>query len=191
MRSPQVNYVASGGRLFEPGEQVNMGSFDVVARYLGRGYLWDHVRVAGGAYGGGCSLNPVSGNFVFSSYRDPNLLDTLGVYERASHALDALELTAEALEQAIVGAVGSLDSPLTPEGKGWRALLWHLSRVTTEERQQHRDQVLATSREAFTAFAERLRRAKFSVATFASAEAIEKANAARGAQAQLDVKTLS
>ena len=131
------------------------------------------MRVAGGAYGGGCSLNPVSGNFVFSSYRDPNLLDTLGVYERASHALDALELTDEALEQAIVGAVGSLDSPLTPEGKGWRALLWHLSRVTTEERQQHRDQVLATSREAFTAFAERLRRAKFSVATFASDEAIQ------------------
>ena len=62
-------------------------------------------------------------------------------------AVDALELTDEALEQAIVGAVGSLESPLTPEGKGWRALLWHLSGVATEERQQHRDQVLATSRD--------------------------------------------
>ena len=66
-----------------------------------QGYLWDNVRVAGGAYGGGCSLNPVSGAFAFSSYRDPNLQDTLDIYGKAVEQLDALELTDEALEQVL------------------------------------------------------------------------------------------
>jgi hypothetical protein len=69
----QVNYVAAGTRLLHPGEQADFGGFSVAARALSLGYLWDNVRVAGGAYGGGCAFNPTSGGFAFSSYRDPNL----------------------------------------------------------------------------------------------------------------------
>ena len=69
----QVNYVGAGCRLLEPGEQADFGGFSVAARALSLGYLWDNVRVAGGAYGGGCAFNPISGGFAFSSYRDPNL----------------------------------------------------------------------------------------------------------------------
>merc|ERR1719163_1899084 len=66
----QVNYVAAGTKLFEAGEHCP-GDFVAVSRFLSRGYLWDNVRVVGGAYGGGCALNPSSGAFAFSSYRDP------------------------------------------------------------------------------------------------------------------------
>lgn len=176
----QVNYVAAGTRLFEPGEMCP-GEFAVVARALSLGYLWDNVRVAGGAYGGGCALNPSSGGFAFSSYRDPNLQATLDIYARTCDALAEADTSKEALEKAIVGTIGDMDGPLTPDQKGMRALRWYLTGTTKEMRQQYRDQVLGTSPEAFAAFAERLRKAKFAAAVFASRDAIDKANAGRSA----------
>mmetsp|Transcript_1428 Transcript_1428/g.4167 ORF Transcript_1428/g.4167 Transcript_1428/m.4167 type:complete len:1068 (-) Transcript_1428:311-3514(-) len=175
----QVNYVAAGCRLFEPGEIADFGAASVASRALSLGYLWDNVRVAGGAYGGGCALNPTSGGFAFSSYRDPNLQATLDIYAAAADALSESDISAEALEQAIVGMVGDLDKPLTPDQKGQRALNWHLTGVTTAMRQEFRDQVLGCSPEAFRAFAERLRKAKLSVSVFGSEEALAAANAKR------------
>uniref|UniRef100_A0A6U5MC85 Peptidase M16C associated domain-containing protein n=1 Tax=Calcidiscus leptoporus TaxID=127549 RepID=A0A6U5MC85_9EUKA len=187
----QVNYVAAGARLFEPGTVHNMGAYGVVARYLSSGYLWDNVRVVGGAYGGGCALNPNSGAFAFSSYRDPNLQDTLDIYAATPKVLAELELTDEALEQAIVGAVGELDKPLTPDQKGLRALTWHLLGQTTEGRQRYRDEMLGTTREDFRKFGEVLSAAQLKVAIFGSAEALEKANAARPADEQIAVTKLA
>ena len=174
----QVNYVAAGTQLFKPGEQMD-GSFYTVARFLSRGYLWDNVRVVGGAYGGGCALNPASGGFAFSSYRDPNLQGTLDIYGKTVSVLDALEIDDAALEQAIVGAAGDLDSPLTSQQKGFRALVHHLTCTTTEMRQQYRDEVIGTDREAFKRFADVLRSADLKVAVFGSKEALEQANEKR------------
>merc|ERR1719149_382392 len=185
----QVNYVAAGCRLFEPGEIADFGAASVASRALSLGYLWDNVRVAGGAYGGGCALNPTSGGFAFSSYRDPNLQATLDIYAAAADALSESDISAEALEQAIVGMVGDLDKPLTPDQKGQRALNWHLTGVTTAMRQEFRDQVLGCSPEAFRAFAERLRKAKLSVSVFGSEEALAAANAKR--ETPLPVKKIA
>jgi len=174
----QVNYVAAGCRLFEPGTSANMGAYSVVARYLNRGYLWDNVRVVGGAYGGGCAFNPTSGGFAFSSYRDPNLKNTLDIYAASGKVLQEAEISDAALEQAIVGAVGDLDQPLTPDQKGLRALTHHLTGQTTENRQKYRDEMLATTREHFKEFGELLSKAELRVAVFGSEEAIKKANEA-------------
>jgi len=174
----QVNYVAAGAKLFEAGESCP-GSFYAVARFLSRGYLWDNVRVVGGAYGGGCALNPSSGGFAFSSYRDPNLQGTLDIYGKTVEILENLEITDEALEQAIVGAVGDLDSPENSQQKGYKALVRHLTGVTTETRQRYRDEVLATDRASFKAFAERLKSKQLNIATFASKDALDAANEKR------------
>jgi len=40
-----------------------------ILRYLSNGYLWDTVRVMGGAYGGFARFNLDSGRFVYMSYR--------------------------------------------------------------------------------------------------------------------------
>lgn len=82
----QVNYVVKGGQLFQPGEEVR-GSHGVVSRYLGNSYLWDTIRVMGGAYGGFGRFSPHSGRYVFASYRDPNIVQTLETYDRAGEAL--------------------------------------------------------------------------------------------------------
>ena len=148
----QVNYVAAGAQLFEPGEPMD-GALYAVARYLSRGYLWDNVRVVGGAYGGGCSLNPNSGGFAFSSYRDPNLQGTLDIYGKTAEVLDELEISDEDLDKAIVGAVGDLDQPQSSQQKGYKALVHHLTGMTDEIRQTYRDQVIGTDRAAFKRFA--------------------------------------
>lgn len=79
----QVNYVVKGGPLYQPGEIVP-GQASVVARFLRTGYLWDTVRVMGGAYGGMTKFNPTSGLFSCLSYRDPNLGKTIDNYDGCS-----------------------------------------------------------------------------------------------------------
>uniref|UniRef100_A0A7S2CTU1 Peptidase M16C associated domain-containing protein n=1 Tax=Haptolina brevifila TaxID=156173 RepID=A0A7S2CTU1_9EUKA len=186
----QVHYVAAGAKLYEQGESMD-GAMYAVSRFLSRGYLWDNVRVVGGAYGGGCSLNTNTGAISFSSYRDPNVQGTLDIYAKAAEVLAEGELTDEALEQAIVGAVGDLDSPMNAQQKGARALTHYLTGITTETRQKFRDDVIGTKRESFRLFAERLRAAQLKVCVFGSKEALEAANAARSAEEQIEVTQLS
>ena len=100
----QVNYVGKGGRVYQPGERAS-GATSVVARSLRTGYLWDNVRVIGGAYGGFCRFSPLTGTFSYLSYRDPNLLGTIENYDGAADFLTTLDITDEALAQAIIGTV--------------------------------------------------------------------------------------
>jgi Zn-dependent M16 (insulinase) family peptidase len=75
----QVSYVGKSGFLYDEGEHIP-GSSAVVARFLRTGYLWDYVRVIGGAYGGFCTFSPFSGFITFLSYRDPNLVRAVTLY---------------------------------------------------------------------------------------------------------------
>lgn len=109
----QVNYVGKGGRVYQPGERAS-GATSVVARSLRTGYLWDNVRVIGGAYGGFCRFSPLTGTFSYLSYRDPNLLGTIENYDGAAEFLTTLDITDEALAQAIIGTnVGHRPRPST------------------------------------------------------------------------------
>jgi Predicted Zn-dependent peptidases, insulinase-like len=177
----QVSYVGKGGLLFEEGEKVH-GSSAVVSRYLRTGYLWDHVRVIGGAYGGFCTFNPMGGDgvFTFLSYRDPNLDKTIDVYDATADVLlkaaEELENDPEALATAIIGAVGDLDGALSPDQKGNKSFNRWLLRQTPEERQQFRDEILNTKASDFKDFALRLKNMKkTSVSVVSSKAAFESA----------------
>lgn len=175
----QVSYVGKSGKVFKEGEKVP-GSAAVVSRYLRTGYLWDHVRVIGGAYGGFCTFSPSSGFFSYLSYRDPNLSKTLDVYDAAADALmaaaDELEKDPDALATAIIGAVGEMDSALSPDQKGWKSFERNLVNESPEFRQQYRDEILNTTPDDFRAFAERLKNMKdASVAVISSKAGFEDA----------------
>ena len=192
----QVNYVGKTGRLYEPGERVP-GSASVVARALRTGYLWDNVRVIGGAYGGFCRFSALTGTFTYLSYRDPNLVGTLDNYDGAGAFLQGAELTDEALTQAIIGAVGDLDGPLGPDQKGWEAMRRFLVNESAEQRQTWRKEILATTKEDFAAFGKRLQEKLVDedlscAAVFGSKQAIEDANAelAKRGKKQLEVQEL-
>ena len=125
----------------------------VVLRHFNTTYMWDKVRVQGGAYGGSSRFDLGSGNFVFVSYRDPNLLKTLDVYDGAAKALRAGVSEAD-LTRSIIGVVGDLDRPEFPDSKGFSAMWRILSGVTDQLRQQRRDEVLGASARDFEALAE-------------------------------------
>lgn len=178
----QVSYVGKGGRLYDVGESVS-GSTKVISRFLGTGYMWDNVRVIGGAYGGFCQFEARNGVFSFLSYRDPNLADTIDVYDGASKALLSsakdMESDPEALATAIIGAIGDMDGALGPDQKGSLQLKRWLVRESPEQRQKFRDEVLNTKPSDFVNFAERLAALKdTSSAVVSSKSAFEDADKA-------------
>lgn len=172
-----VNYVVYGGNIYKQGEQVP-GSVSVVSRFLSNVYLWDTVRVVGGAYGGFAQFSDTTGRFVYLSYRDPNLMNTIEVYKNAPQFLSEAELSSEDLLQSIIGTVGELDSPDSVDHRGYASMMQFIAGETSEYRQKFRNEVLKTSQEDFKAFAERITklRENGSIIVFGSQQALETAN---------------
>jgi presequence protease len=177
----QVNYVGKAANLYEDAGYELSGAAYVIEKHLGTSWLWDRVRVVGGAYGGFCSFDSHSGMFSYLSYRDPNLLETVESYDGTVDYLRALELDEDALTKAIIGTIGDVDSYQLPDAKGYSQLSRWLLGVTDEERQKRRDQILATRPEDFRAFADALECVrsgeKARVVAVTSAERAEKVNA--------------
>jgi presequence protease len=142
----QVNYVGKGAPLFEVGETTS-GAAAVVSRYLRNSYLWDKVRVVGGAYGAMNSYNPTTGMYKYVSYRDPNLMQTLQTYDETPEFLRELskEMSPTTLANAIIGMIGDMDAPMSPDQKGFSSMDRWLCGNTDEMRQERREQVLGTT----------------------------------------------
>ncbi len=188
----QVNYVGKGANLYDLGWQSS-GSIAVINNYLRTTWLWERVRVQGGAYGGFALFNQRSGVYTFLSYRDPNLLGTLENYDLSADFLqqiDGARLTSEELTKSIIGAIGELDAYQLPDAKGLTSLTRYLTGDSDERRQLWRQQILDARLEDFHAFGELLAKMKDAgrVVVLGSADAVQKANAERGAW--LEVKKI-
>ena len=151
----QVNYVAKGIDLRAGGREIS-GADLVVARHLRTSYLWDKVRVQGGAYGAFSVLDRLTGHLVLGSYRDPNLERTLRIFDGAAEAVRNLRLDADELERAIIGSIGELDAYQLPDAKGYTSLARTLSGVDEADLQALREQVLGVTAQDFAAFAQPL-----------------------------------
>ena len=176
----QVNYVGKGANLYKSGYQQH-GSINVINKYLQTTWLWERVRVQGGAYGGFSVFDRRSGVFTYISYRDPNLLSTLESFDRSADFLRQLDLSEGELTKSIVGSIGDMDAYQLPDAKGFTSLTRHLCGDTDERRQQWREQILSTSVDDFKAFADVLEGVKENgqVVILGSQEALEAANTGR------------
>jgi len=148
----QVNYVGKGASLFDL-SYTRHGSLDVIVNYLRTTYLWEKIRIQGGAYGAMCIVDPHTGVLSYVSYRDPNLLGTLKTYTGTSAFLRALDLSDDELVKSIIGAVGAIDTYQLPDAKGYSALVRYLIGYSDAARQHYRDEVLSTTAADFRAFA--------------------------------------
>lgn len=151
----QVNYVGKGANLYQHGYKFH-GSALVITNFLRTTWLWERVRMQGGAYGGSCSIDRRSGVFNFVSYRDPNLVKTLENYDAAAGFLREVDLSEEELTKSIIGTIGDLDAYQLPDAKGYTSMARHLAGDTEEDRQRLREEVLATTAQDFRKFAEAL-----------------------------------
>ena len=149
----QVNYVAKGTDINAHGYRPH-GSVHVITRFLRSAWLWEQVRVRGGAYGVFCTFDRLSGMLTFLSYRDPNILATLNAFDDTADFLKTLDISSDEITKSIIGTIGNMDSYLLPDAKGYISMLRHLSGETDEERQQIRDEILSTGLDDFRAFAE-------------------------------------
>lgn len=177
----QVNYVAKGANLFEAGYEPH-GSVAAITNYTGLTYLWERIRVQGGAYGGFNRFNELSGTFVFASYRDPNLTGTLDNYDGMPGFLSDLEVSDSEVERSIIGAIGEIDAYQLPDAKGYTSLVEYLTGQTNAKQQQMRDELLGTTAQDFKRFGEILKRMEplSRVVVVGSNADVEKANEERG-----------
>jgi presequence protease len=143
----QVNYVAKGVNLKKLGHEPS-AALSVVTKYLGTAYLWDKVRVEGGAYGGFASYNPLADTYAFGSYRDPNLTATLDIYDAAPDFLRK-GVSESDIVRSIIGTISDIDPYMLPDAKGYTALVRDLTGASDEYRQARREQVLGTSAKDF------------------------------------------
>ncbi len=172
----QVNYVGKGMNLFDLGYRFH-GSAHVVARYLRNAWLWERIRMQGGAYGAFCLLDRLTGVVTFVSYRDPNLSKTLDGFDQSAQFLADLDLSEDELTKGIIGTIGDIDQYRLPDAKGYTSMARYLSGETDEERQRMREEVLGTTKADFKAFGRVLEaaREKGLVKVLGSQEAIQQA----------------
>lgn len=138
-----VQYVAKGFNINKIGYSYN-GKLSVARTIISLDYLWNKVRVQGGAYG--CaSLITRGGNAGFASYRDPNLKETLEAYNETSEYLNSFEATDREMTKYIIGTISELDYPLSPSVKGEQALGNYIKGLTQEQIQEERNEVLSTT----------------------------------------------
>ena len=174
----QVNYVAKGGNLYDLGFREH-GSVSAIVNYLRTTYLWEKVRVQGGAYGGMIGFSNYTGVLSYYSYRDPNLLQTLDVYDNVASFLQR-GVSDDDLTKSIIGAISAIDSYQLPDAKGYTAMSRILINSTEAYRQKMRDEILGATSADFANFGEAVAGLadyeKAVVTVLGSAEAITKAN---------------
>ncbi|HUV32235.1 MAG TPA: peptidase M16, partial [Devosiaceae bacterium] len=145
-----VNFVAKGANLPALG-LAPTGATAAVTKYLNNTWLWDRVRVRGGAYGGTSRFDALSGGLVFLSYRDPNVLATLDAYDGAGAFLGG-DISPGDVTRSIIGAIGEADRPLLADAKGMVSMQRWLCGLTDDVRQERRDQLLGATVRDFHAF---------------------------------------
>ena len=145
MTAGQVQFVCRAGNFIEKGLPYT-GSLKVLKVMMGYDYLWNQVRVKGGAYGCMCSFYK-NGDGYFVSYRDPNLTKTIEVYEKAADYIKNAKLDERTVTQFIIGAISELDTPMTPATRGSYSLGGYLTGLSMERVQKEREELLATTGE--------------------------------------------
>ena len=145
MDASKVQYVSRAGDFKKAGFSYT-GALKILKVILSYDYLWNNIRVKGGAYGCGSGFAR-NGNVYFSSYRDPNLKNTNEVYEKIPEYIRNFSADERDMTKYIIGTISGMDTPLNPNAKGERSTLAYLSHITFEDIQTERDQVISAKEE--------------------------------------------
>jgi hypothetical protein len=150
-----VNYVAKAGDLYSSSYR-DSGASSVITRIIKSQWLWNKVRVEGGAYGAFCSFNRLTGLFAQYSYRDPNIRATIDAFDSTAAFLRSTEFSQDDLRKAIIGTIGEVDDYQFPDEEGLTSLSRHLQGIEIDDIQQRRIEILETSVDDFRIFGSHL-----------------------------------
>ena len=150
--SSEVQYVARVGNFIDGGAEYH-GALQILKVIMSYEYLWQNIRVQGGAYGCMSSFNRI-GDGYFVSYRDPNLERTMKVYEGVVDYLKTFTVDDRDMTKFIIGTISNMDRPMTPAAKGDRAMNLYMNHVTEEMIKKERNEVLDATQEDIRNLAE-------------------------------------
>lgn len=145
----QVQYVAAGGNFKAHGYQFH-GNMKVLETILKYDYLWTKIRVQGGAYGAFATFKP-TGELIFCSYRDPNLIETLDVYKNMADYIKNLDISEREMRKYIIGTMSGLDIPNTPYLRGVYAMTRYYKGITATDVEKTRREVISSNLEEIKA----------------------------------------
>lgn len=157
MSASAVQYVCRAGNFIKKGLSYT-GALRILKVLMSYEYLWQEVRVKGGAYGCMCSFGK-SGDCYFVSYRDPELAETVSVFEKAADFIAGFDGDEREMTQYIIGAVSELDTPLNPAAKGLRSMSAWMTNQTEEDFRREREELLNATAEDIRALAGHIRAA--------------------------------
>ena len=150
--SSKVQYVARVGNFIDGGQKYS-GTLQILKVILGYDYLWQNIRVKGGAYGCMSNFNRI-GDAYLISYRDPNLERTMEVYEGVVDYLKNFNVSDRDMNKFIIGTMSSLDRPMNPAAKGARSMNLYMNRVSEKMLRSERGQILDAQQEDIRALAD-------------------------------------
>ena len=150
--SSKVQYVARVGNFIDGGQKYS-GTLQILKVILGYDYLWQNIRVKGGAYGCMSNFNRI-GDAYLISYRDPNLERTMEVYEGVVDYLKNFNVSDRDMNKFIIGTMSSLDRPMNPAAKGARSMNLYMNRVSEEMIRSERGQILDAQQDYIRALAD-------------------------------------
>jgi presequence protease len=148
----QVQYVGMGANLKKLGFKKK-GKLNVLKKIVDIDYLWQNVRLKGGAYGGFSSYDSMSGEWYFVSYRDPNLKETVDIYKECYKFLENEEISKDELQKTIIGTFQPMEKPLLPDRKGMREFYYYMTGITKDDLIRDREEIVSTTPEDIKEFA--------------------------------------
>ncbi|MBR1813539.1 MAG: insulinase family protein [Lachnospiraceae bacterium] len=150
----EVGFAALAGNQMDLGKEYT-GAQQVAGQFLSLDYLWNTIRVKGGAYGTGFTVNR-GGNMNFTTYRDPNVGQSVESFAGSAEALRAMAKSGEPLDKYIISTIASSDPLLTPRMSGSIAATLYFNGYTSDDRAKDRSEMLHASAADFLAFADTL-----------------------------------
>ena len=148
----KVQYVARTGNFIDHGASYT-GALQILKVILSYDYLWQNIRVKGGAYGCMSNFNRIGEGYLVS-YRDPHLKRTMEVYEGVVDYLRSFEVSDRDMTKYIIGTISGMDQPMTPAGRGDRSMNLYMNHVSEEMIRKERAQVLDATQEDIRALAD-------------------------------------
>ena len=184
--SSKVQYVARTGNFVDAGAEYT-GALQILKVILSYDYLWQNIRVKGGAYGCMSNFNRIGEGYLIS-YRDPNLKKTMDVYEGVVDYLKNFNVSDRDMNKFIIGTISNIDRPMNPSAKGSRSMNLYMNRVTEEMIRTERAQILDADQADIRALAKVLEAmlSEHSLCVIGSEEKIEE-----NKDMFMEVKTLS
>ena len=150
--SSKVQYVARVGNFIDGGAEYT-GALQILKVILSYDYLWQNIRVKGGAYGCMSNFNRIGEGYLVS-YRDPNLKKTMEVYEAVVDYLKNFNVEDRDMNKFIIGTISNIDRPMNPAAKGNRSMNLYMNHVTEEMIRTEREQILTAEQKDIRALAD-------------------------------------